>query len=194
MDQAKSTKIIYYMTVSLDGYFEGPGQDIGWSIVTPEMHRFINDQQKSFDMYLHGRKMYDLMAAYWPTADEDPSNPDFVIEFSRIWKEKPKIVFSKTLAEVGWNSRLERGDPAEVVAKLKTLPGKNIVVGGAELASALLPHGLIDEFWVYVNPIILGSGRAMFPLLDQRINLRLLESHRFDTGVVFLRYENVSSD
>jgi len=129
------------------------------------------------------------MADYWPTAEaEDPSNPAYEIEFARIWKQKPKIVFSKTLEEAEPNTRIIRENTAEEVAKLKQEPGSDLIIGGAEIASTLMRHGLVDEYLLYVHPVVVGGGKPLFPTLETSIDLRLVESHAFGTGVVLLHY------
>lgn len=181
-------RVIYSMQVSLDGYVEGPKGDLDWAIVDKELHRHFNDEERRTDTFLYGRRLYQLMAGYWPTAEEDPATPDYMVEYARIWKSKPKVVFSRTLDRVEWNSRLVREDVVEEVAKLKEQPGRSSV-GGPTLASALIPLGLIDEYRLYVNPVVLGGGKAMFPANGQAISLRLVETREFRSGVVLLRYE-----
>jgi dihydrofolate reductase len=181
-------KLIYGMMVSLDGYIETPGREIDWILIDEELHEYINEQESAVDAHLYGRRMYDLMARFWPTADEDPSAPDFIVEYARIWKRMPKVVFSKTLERVDWNARLVRDDAAGEIIRLKQQPGKDLEVSGAELASSIMRRGLIDEYQFYVQPVILGGGRRMLPELDERINLRLLETRTFSSGVVLLRY------
>jgi dihydrofolate reductase len=182
-------KLIYSMMVSLDGFVETPKREIDWVIIDEELHQFVNDQQRDIGTYLNGRRMYELMAEYWPTADEDPSNPAVIIEFSQIWKKMPKVVFSKTLDKVEWNARLVKGDFAEEVKKLKAQPGKDLSIGGARLAAECIRLGFVDEYQLFVNPIILGSGTPMFPPLDNKIALELVETRTFGSGVVLLRYQ-----
>lgn len=185
-------KIIYSMMVSLDGFVELPGHDLSWVLVDEEIHTFINEQQKSeVDTYLYGRGMYETMTAFWPTAHLDPSHPSYVTEFAYIWQSMPKIVFSQTLDHVEGNAILLRGDIAEEVARLKAQPGKDIELGGAHIAASLMRLGLIDEFRLFVNPVVLGSGTHMFAELNDTINLQLLETRRFQSGVVYLRYQRV---
>ena len=181
-------KVIYSPMVSLDGFVEGPNRELDWGIVDEELHTYINDQQREIDTYLFGRRMYEVMV-YWDTAEADPSNPEYALEFARIWKNTHKIVFSKTLAQVQCNATLSKGNIVEEIARLKTEPGKDMSVGGASIASTLMGLGLIDEYWLYVQPVILGSGRPMFPALSSKINLRLLETRTFNSGVVLLRYQ-----
>jgi dihydrofolate reductase len=181
-------KVIYSPMVSLDGFVEGPNRELDWVIIDEELHTFINDQQSAIDTFLLGRRMYETML-YWETADTDPSNPEYVLEFARIWKITRKIVFSKTLEQVQGNATLSKGNIVEEIAQLKAQPGKELSVGGATIAAALMRSNLIDEYWLYVQPVILGSGTPMFPLLDNQLNLRLIETRTFSSGVVLLRYQ-----
>ncbi len=128
------------------------------------------------------------MAAYWPTADENPAAPEHEVAYARMWKTMPKVVFSKTLAQVAWNSRLVRGDLAEEVARLKAQPGLTMSVGGAGLAASCMRLGLIDEYRLYLHPVVLGGGKAMFGTLTQPVALELVENRPFGRGVVLLRY------
>ena len=182
-------KVIYSLSVSLDGFAETREHRIDWVIVDEELHTFFNAQAREMGADLYGRRMYELMAAYWPTADSDPSNPSVIIEFARIWKDMPKVVFSKTLEKVEWNSRLVKGDIAAEVARLKAQPGKDLGVGGPTLAATLARLGLIDEYRLFVNPIVLGGGTPFFPALEDRIDLHLVETRTFRSGVVYLRYQ-----
>jgi dihydrofolate reductase len=182
-------KVIYAMSVSLDGFIEAANGDLSWSFPDEELHKHFNDLESTIDIHLYGRRLYENMAAYWPTADENPSAPKNEIEYARIWRNMPKIVFSKTLDQVGWNSRLIRGDIAGEVNKLKEQPGRDMSVGGAELASTFMQLGLIDEYRLYVHPIVLGGGKPMFPRLHDNINLQLVETRTFGSGVVLLRYQ-----
>ena len=128
---------------------------------------------------------------YWETAEEQPSSPEHELEFARIWKAIPKIVFSKTLERVEGNARLVRDGAAEEVAKLKEQPGKDLAVGGAGLASTLMKAGLIDEYRLFGSPVVLGGGTPYFPALDERINLELVETQTFASRVVYVRYRRV---
>jgi dihydrofolate reductase len=185
-------KVTYGMSVSLDGFIEAPDGDLSWYFPVEELHQHYNDREAMIDTYLYGRRLYENMAAFWPTADGNPTAPQVEIEYARIWKSKPKIVFSKTLDHVGWNSRLVKGNIAEEVKQLKEQPGKEMSVGGAGLASSFMQLGLIDEYWLYVQPVILGGGKPMFGRLDEEINLQLVETRRFGSGVVLLRYQRAA--
>lgn len=181
-------KVIYSPMVSLDGFVEGPNREIDWGMVDEELHSFINERQREIDTYLFGRRMYEVMM-YWDTADTDPSHPEYVLEFARIWKTIHKIVFSKTLAQVQGNATLSRGNIVDEIAQLKAQPGKDMGVGGATIAATLIQSGLIDEYQLFINPIILGRGTHLFPTLDHKTGLRLIETKTFSSGVVFLRYQ-----
>ncbi len=181
-------KIIYSMSVSLDGFVESSEKGLDWVNIDEEIHTFFNNQSRECDAFLYGRGMYELMSAYWPTADLNPSASAVEVDFSRIWKATPKIVFSQTLDKVEWNSRLVKGDLAEEVQKLKAQPGKPLGVGGPTLAASLIRLGLIDEFHLMVNPVILGSGTPFFPPLAHPLKLELVQTHTYDSGVVYLHY------
>lgn len=175
------------MAVSLDGYIAGPRGEGGWAAPDEELHRFHNDQARELGLHLLGRRLYEVMA-YWETAEErNPTAPQHELEFARIWKVLPKIVYSTTLEEVEGDSRLSRGDPADEVLELKQKSGADIAVGGAALASSLTAHGLIDEYHLFVTPVVLGGGRPFFAG-DTRLDLELLETRTFGSGVVYLRY------
>jgi dihydrofolate reductase len=187
-------KVIYAMLVSLDGFIEATHGDITWTDPDQELHQHFNDRESAIDIYLYGRGMYENMAAYWPTADQNPSAPEYEKEYARIWRDKPKIVFSKTLEQVGWNARLVRGNIAEEVNKLKEGPGKDMSVSGAEIASTFMQLGLIDEVCLYLHPVVLGGGKPMFRPLCHKINLQFVETRTFGRGVVLLRYQRADGD
>jgi dihydrofolate reductase len=185
-------KLTYTFSVSLDGFIDTPQGGLDWGGPDEELHRFYNDRARDIDTSLYGRRLYELMNAYWPTAHEDPDQPPYVVEFARLWQATPKVVFSRTLDAVEGNARLVKDNAVEEVRALKQQPGKDIEVGGAGLAESLMPHGLIDEYGLLVHPVVLGSGTPFFPALRDRINLRLEETSRFGSGVVYLRYSVAS--
>jgi len=180
-------KVIYSMGVSLDGFVAGPGGEIDWSAPDEELHRFHNRQTLETGEQLCGRKLYEVML-YWETADKNPSATDYELEFARIWKATPKVVFSRTLDEVEGNARLARDGVAKEVARLKEQPGKDMAVGGPGLASSFIELGLVDEFRLFVSPVVLGGGKPFFPPLEERIELELVETRTFGSRVVYLRY------
>jgi dihydrofolate reductase len=182
-------KIIYSMLISLDGYVESPGGDISWTGPDDEVHAFINDQSRDLGGSLYGRRLYENMAAYWPTAGQNPDDPEVEVDFARTWLALPKYVFSKTLDTVAWNSTLVTGDLETEVRKIKQQEGGDLDVGGATLAGSLLRLGLIDEFRIFVHPVVVGAGKPFFPPLDRQVRTRLLDTRAFDSGIVYLRYE-----
>jgi len=181
-------KIVLHMSVSLDGFFEGPDHDIGWHRVDDELHTYVNEHLAPLSAFLEGRVSYELMEGFWPTADQDPGISPPMREFAGIWRDMPKIVFSRTLEHVGENAEVRREvDPDEIRA-LKEEPGGDMAVGGADLADAFRRHDLIDEYRLYVNPVLLGRGRQLFAPADTPSDLRLVETHVFGNGVVLLRH------
>ena len=180
-------KLIYSMGVSLDGFVAGPGGEIDWSAPDEELHRFHNEQTRELGAHFCGRRLYEEMT-YWETADENPASSEIELEFARIWQSLPKIVFSQTLDKVEGNARLATSGIAEEVAKLKDQPGKDLAVGGAGLASAFTKLGLIDEYRLFVSPVVLGGGTPFFPALEEKIDLELIETRTFGSRVVYARY------
>jgi dihydrofolate reductase len=180
-------KLIYSMGLSLDGFIAGPDGEIDWSAPDEELHRFHNQQMRETGAHLCGRRLYEVMT-YWDTAEENPSLPEHELEFARIWKDTPKIVFSKTLEKVEGNSRLVRDVVAEEIAELKEQPGEDLAVGGAGLASTFIKLGLVDEYRLFVNPVVVGGGTPFFPALDEKIDLELVETRTFGSRVVYVRY------
>jgi dihydrofolate reductase len=183
-------KLIYSMGVSLDGFIAGPDGEIDWSAPDEELHRFHNEQARELGAHFCGRRLYEEML-YWETAEENPSAAEPEVEFARVWKDLPKIVFSNTLEDVEGNARLATGGIAEEVAKLKEQPGKDLAVGGAGLASSFTELGLIDEYGLFVSPVVLGGGTPYFPAVQERIDLELVETRTFASRVVYLRYRRV---
>ncbi len=181
-------KLVYDMNVSLDGYIETPDHSLDWANVDEELHTWFNDRAREPDVFLHGRRLYEVMAAYWPTAASDPAATDYMLDFDGIWNEKPKVVFSSTLATVQWNSRLASVDMGEELARLRTEFEGDMSVGGPTLASEFMRRGLVDEYRLLVHPVILGAGTPFLPKLETPINLRLMETRTFASGVTYLGY------
>jgi dihydrofolate reductase len=180
-------KVIYSMAMSLDGFVETPQHELSWLTPDEEVHQFINERTP-LTTALYGRRLYELMSAFWPTADADPDAPEIVVDFARIWRAMPKVVFSSTLKEVAWNSRLVALDAVEEVRRLKESSDQDFDVGGPALAASLIRGGLVDEYQPFVFPVVLGGGTPYFPGGDTPDNLTLLETRTFASGVVFLRY------
>jgi dihydrofolate reductase len=180
-------KLIYSMGVSLDGYIAGPNGEIDWSAPDAELHRFHNEQTRECAAHLLGRGLYEEMS-YWETVGENASLPEPELEFARIWQGQPKIVFSTSLEVVEGNARLVDDGAVEEVARLKQEPGGDLSVGGAGLAATLIGPGLVDEYRLFVSPVILGGGTPFFPPSQDRIDLELIETRTFRSRVVYLRY------
>ena len=181
-------KLILMSGISLDGFIEGPNREIDWHMVDEELHQHFNDEIAAMGALLGGRVTHELMADFWPTADEDPSNPPTMIEFARIWRDMPKFVYSRTLEHADWNTTIVREVVPAEVEKLKAQPGGDLLLGGADLAVSFMEHDLIDEFRIYVHPILIGRGKPLFSPTDTKLVLRLAETRTFGNGVVFLRY------
>jgi dihydrofolate reductase len=182
-------KIIWTISVSVDGYMQGPNREIDWHMVDDDLHRHMNGWLAGAGGLLEGRVTYELMVEYWPTADQDPAATPPVVEFAGIWRNVPKIVYSRTLEQAEWNATIVREVvPAEVLA-LKAQPGGDLVLGGSELAAEFARHDLIDEYRLYVHPVVIGRGTPMLRPSDAKVPLALIETHTFGNGVVMLRYE-----
>lgn len=184
-------KIVYGMNVSLDGFVTDAEGSLDWGLIDEEFHRFANQREAEIGLHLYGRRLYETMR-YWETADSNPASAPWEVEYARIWQRTPHIVFSRTLDSVGKGARLVRDNVADEVARLKAEPGEAMNVGGPNLAATFMRLDLIDEYQVYVHPVILGGGKPMFAELDTPLQLRLIETHTFSSGVVWMRYERVA--
>ncbi|OPC82378.1 deaminase [Embleya scabrispora] len=182
-------KIVYWSSMSLDGFMEGPNREIDWHLVDDELHAHINERLRTMSAFLQGRVVHELMADFWPTADADPENTGPMVEFAAIWRDMPKIVFSRTWERTDWNTTIKREVVPEEIMALKAEPGGDMVVGGADLAATFQRLGLIDEYVVYVYPVLIGRGKPMFRPTDDKTNLRLVENRAFGNGVALLRYQ-----
>jgi len=189
MEVTAMRKIILMMSVSLDGFIEGPNRELDWHLVDDELHSHFNEELGAMGAFLDGRVTYELMADFWPTADADPSSPGPIVEFARIWRDMPKIVFSRTLEEADWNTTVVREVVVEEVMELKAQPGGDLALGGADLAATFMRHDLIDEYRLYVHPVVIGRGKPLFQPSDTKVDLRLAETRTFGNGVVLLRYQ-----
>jgi dihydrofolate reductase len=180
-------KVIFAMTVSIDGYIADRDGAINWTAPDDELFRFHTDRVEQTDVQLCGRRLYETML-YWETVKEGSLTADEV-KFAQIWKTLPKVVFSTTLENVVGNTKLVRDGLADEISRLKKLPGKDIGVGGAGLARGCM--GLIDEWRLFVSPVVLGGGTPYFPPLDEKIKVELVETRTFGSSVVYLRYRRV---
>jgi dihydrofolate reductase len=183
-------KIIAFSNLTLDGFFAGPDGDISWTrreIQDPEWNTFVNENAKGGSTLVFGRKTYELMASYWPTPMAATHNP-IVAERMNIL---PKIVFSRSLDSVGWrNTNLLKGDLVTDMRRLKEQEGGGMaILGSGSIVSQLAQTGLIDEFQVVVNPVVIGTGKSLFAGVDGRLNLKLISSRVFENGNTLLCYE-----
>ncbi|MET7904748.1 dihydrofolate reductase family protein [Streptomyces sp. NPDC005336] len=185
-------KIIMSMSVSLDGFIEGPERQIDWHLVDDELHRHFNEQLSGMGAFLNGRVTHELMAGFWPTADADPASSGPMVEFARIWREMPKVVFSRTLERAEWNTTIKRDVVVEEIRELTAQPGGDLALGGADLGTCFRRLGLIDEYRIYVHPVLIGRGKPLFEASDDRADLRLVESRAFGNGVVMLHYRRAA--
>ena len=182
-------RVFLFMMVTLDGFFEGPNQDIGWHNVDEEFNEFAIQQLDDVDTLLFGRVTYEGMASYWPTPFAKENDPIVADKMNKV----SKLVFSKTLDKAEWdNTRLVREHVAEEISKLKQQPGKDLAIfGSSDLAVSLLQMGLIDELRMMVNPVVLGSGKTLFNGIREKLNLKLLKTRTFRSGNVLLYYQIV---
>jgi dihydrofolate reductase len=184
-------RIVLISSISLDGYMEAPGRDISWHHVDEEVHEHFNEVLGAMGAFLEGRVTYELMEEYWPTADSDPDSPPAMVEFAGIWRRMPKIVYSRTLERAGSNATIVRDVVAEEVRALKAQPGGDLVLGGAGLAAEFHRLDLVDEFRIYVHPVLVGDGTPLFGRDEGMRPVRLVETRTFGNGVVLLRHERV---
>jgi dihydrofolate reductase len=182
-------RIVVMMSISLDGLIEGPNRELDWHLVDDELHNDFNRQLGAMSVFLNGRIMFELMAEFWPTADQDPASTAPMIEYARIWRDTPKMVYSKTLTRADWNTTIVRDVLPADIERLKAEPGGDMSLGGADVAAAFQRHDLIDAYRLYMHPIVLGRGKPLFPRSDARIDFRLADTRPFGNGVVMLHYE-----
>lgn len=182
-------RIMWMCGVSVDGYMEAPGRDISWHMVDEELHSHMNSFLKEAGGFLEGRVTYELMEYYWPTADQDPDAPAAVVEFAKIWREKPKTVYSRTLERVGANANLVHEFVADEVRALKAKPGGDLIIGSSDLAAEFVRNDLVDEYRLYIHPVVIGQGTLMLRPTDAKVPLQLIETRTFGNGVIMLRYE-----
>jgi dihydrofolate reductase len=184
-------KLIYSAITSLDGYVEDEDGNFDWSAPGEEVHSFVNDLERPIGTYLYGRRIYETMV-YWETAHTLPDQPPFIQDFAGIWQAADKIVYSKTLDTLSSaRTRIERDFDPDAVRQLKATAGHDISVGGADLAAQAIKAGLVDEYHLFLTPIIVGAGHQSLPD-NVRLELELLDERRFGNGVVHLHYRTKS--
>lgn len=181
-------KLIYTFNVSLDGFVETPDHSLDWALVDDELHRWFNDHTRGLAAELYGRRLYEVMAAYWPDAENAPDATPTTSEFARIWNATPKIVFSTTLDRVDHNSRLVRGDVGDVLTELRREFDGDLGVAGPNLAGQFVERGLVDEYHLVVHPVVIGAGTPYWPAIDSPLRLRQVARRTFGSGVEIRSY------
>ncbi len=180
-------RLIYSAMTSLDGYVADENGNFDWAAPDGEVHPFINDLERPVGTYLYGRRMYEVMVV-WETVHTLADQPPFVLDFAELWQAADKIVYSKTLETVSSaRTRIERDFDPESVRQMKAQAGRDITVGGPELAAQAIRAGLVDEYHLFVAPIVVGGGKQSLPN-NVRVKLELLDERRFRNGVVHLHY------
>jgi dihydrofolate reductase len=182
-------KVFLFMMVSLDGCFEGGDHDLSWHNVDEEFNKFAVEQMKEVDTLIFGRRTYDLMSSYWPTAEAEDPYDQQVFEMMNSYK---KVVFSHQNIKIDWKNTELMQNISEL-AKLKELPGKDMAIFGSNnLCISLLKTGLLDEIRIMVAPVVIGEENKLFTGLDQKLTLKLLKSKEFKNGNVLLNYQPVT--
>jgi dihydrofolate reductase len=180
--------VTYSMNVSLDGYIVGPDGGFDWSPPLEDVFRFWIDEVQTVGVHLLGRRLYETML-YWETAGQDRSLDEAELEWVASWNPLPKVVFSTTLSAVQGTARLASGGLTEEIERLRADPGEgDIAIGGATLAAEAAAAGLIDEYRTMIYPVMVGGGTPFFPHRERRVDLELVETRTFSSGVVYLRY------
>jgi dihydrofolate reductase len=180
-------KLIYSAIASLDGYIEDADGNFDWAEPDEEVHAFVNDLERSAGTHLYGRRMYEMMVG-WETDPTLAQQSPHMRDFAEIWQAADKVVYSKTLENVSTvRTRIERDFDPEAVRQMKASTDRDLLVGGPGLAAHAFKAGLVDECQLFLTPIIVGAGKRSLPD-DVRLELELLDEHRFGNGVVFLRY------
>lgn len=181
-------KVTYSMGASADGYIVGPDGGFNWSAPDEEVFRAHIEEIRGVAVHLMGRRLYETML-FWETAEQNPSLNDAEREWTALWKPLRKVVFSTSLSSVQGNARLATGEPAGEIERLRAECVKgDIAIGGATLAAQLAALGLIDEYRVWIYPVLVGGGVPFFPQHGRRVQLQLIESRTFGSKVVQLRY------
>lgn len=180
-------KLFAFNVVTLDGFFEGPNQDISWHTADEAFNQFAIEQTKTIGAILFGRVTYEGMASYWPTPAAQADNPVVAHWMNTL----PKVVCSTTLQTAEWNNtRLIKDNIAEEILKMKQAPGNDLAVfGSANLLASLMQMNLVDEHRVMVNPVLIGSGTPLFQNIASRVNLKLVKTRTFKSGSVLLYYQ-----
>ncbi|MFH8366716.1 dihydrofolate reductase family protein [Streptomyces sp. NPDC018031] len=180
-------RITHFVHQSLDGCIEGPRGEFDWPVMGPELSAYSRALTEGADMFLYGRVVWEMMSGYWPRAEEI-STDEHDLAFAPLWRRTPKVVVSSTLTEADWNTRVIGRDVVRELTALKDGGAHLVLFGGSALAGFLTEHGLIDEYQVFVHPVVLGGGKPAFRAPQPRLGLTLVETRTFDSQVVLLRH------
>jgi dihydrofolate reductase len=181
-------KVTYSMSASVDGYIVGPDGGFDWSVPDEEVFRAHIEEIRDVGVHLMGRRLYETML-YWETAEQVASLDNAEREWTALWKPLPKVVFSTSLSSVQGHARLAIGGLAEEIERLRAQPAAgDIAIGGATLAAQAAAVGVIDEYRVWIHPVLVGGGIPFFPQHERQVELELIESRTFRSKVVHLRY------
>ncbi|GIH95582.1 dihydrofolate reductase family protein [Planobispora siamensis] len=181
-------KVIYWVHTSIDGHIEGPDGEFDWPSMGPELSAYSIALSREAGAFLYGRKVWEMMSGFWPHVESISDDPHD-LAFAPIWRETPKIVFSRTLERADGDTRVIGEDIAGELTALKRRPGKDLLLnGGSCLAAALAELDLIDDYRIVVHPVVLGGGKPLFPGLKDRLGFELVETRTFDSRTVMLRY------
>ena len=182
-------RLIYSAITSLDGYVADENGDFDWAAPDEEVHAFVNDLERPHGTYLYGRRLYETMVV-WESLDL-AGLPPVVVDYAQLWRVADKIVYSSTLETVAsTRTRLEREFEPEAVRQMKATAGRDLTVGGPDLAAQAIRAGLVDESHLFVTPVVIGGGTPSLPG-SVRLKLELLDERRFGSGVVHLHYRIV---
>ncbi|WP_027382482.1 dihydrofolate reductase family protein [Epilithonimonas caeni] len=183
-------KIISFMHISLDGYVAGPDGEMDWIKVDEEIFDFVAQRIGESDTAMYGRVTYQMMESYWPTAADKPNASKHDVEHSRWYKGVNKIVLSRTIESQDSNKTTIINDNlADRINEIKQQEGKDILIFGSPSAThSLIQQNLIDGYWLFVNPVVLGEGIPLFVDIKEKINLKLLSTQQFTNGVTELNY------
>ena len=180
-------RVIYSGIMSLDGYINDAGGNFDWSMPDAEVHGFVNDRERTIGTRLMGRRVYEVMSA-WDDPEFSVGEPDVIRDFQDLWLDSDKIVFTRTLESLSASrTRIEPTVDLAAIERLKATADRDVSVGGANLGAQLVRAGLVDEFQLYLNPVIVGGGTRFLPD-GVRLDLELVEEHRFRNGVTYLAY------
>ena len=181
-------RVVHLMNVSVDGYVDHPQLGLDWTAVDDELHGFFNDHERELGAMVYGRRLWETMAGYWPTAEADPDATPVMREYARLWNAVPKVVVSRTLDRVEHGARLER-ELVPVLRELRDTVDGEIDLGGPTTAVDAYRAGLVDAVRLVIHPIVLGRGTRFFPELDTPLRLRPTDERTFANGARYLAFD-----